>query len=357
MLDKEQVNGHFIFVLVGDFWDAGKEPFAVLFGVEVGHIIAEIELKRRIGDDVVESHQLVAVAVVRQQQGVALDDVLDGVDEVVEDKVEAQHAGGFLRDVLRIDCAAVFADGMRQVHEQRARTCRRVVAGDVAHRPVNKNGGHDLRHGMRGVVLGVFAAAVLVIVFDEVLEDGGEEVKLLSKHLFEAEVDQLVDEGFAEVVALRAVGDVVAQFVEEGDLGAGSGFHRKDVAVVNGDVAQDVVEVFGKFWFILPVVKAGEEMFPFEPCAVGVHFQQEHFVLPVGISGDFLLPVFCLFQGGFKLFHFINELVVHEFIEKHLGDDLEFVAVVSQSVSGTNAFEVVNERFGLRSKILCCHAA
>jgi hypothetical protein len=54
------------------------------------------------------------------EHGVALDDVGDGVHQVVQDQVQAQQAGGLLRDVLRVDAAALLADGVGDVHQQRA---------------------------------------------------------------------------------------------------------------------------------------------------------------------------------------------------------------------------------------------
>jgi hypothetical protein len=42
-------------------------------------------------------------------------------------------------------------------------------------------GGHDLGHGVGRVVLGVFAAAVLVVVLDQVFEERGVEVEFLAK--------------------------------------------------------------------------------------------------------------------------------------------------------------------------------
>ena len=56
------------------------------------------------------------------EDGVALDDVRDGVDEVVQDEVEPQQAGRLLGNVLGEDGAAVLADGVGEIHQQRAGT-------------------------------------------------------------------------------------------------------------------------------------------------------------------------------------------------------------------------------------------
>jgi hypothetical protein len=140
------------------------------------------------------------------EHGVALDDVGDGVHQVVQDQVQAQQAGGFLRNVLRVDAAALLADGMGDVHQQRAGAGRWVVAAHIAdfapHRFRHEDGGHDLGDGVRGVVLGVFAAAVLVVVLDQVFKQRGVEVVFLVEDALKAEVAQLVDDGAAKGVAL-----------------------------------------------------------------------------------------------------------------------------------------------------------
>lgn len=39
-------------------------------------------------------------------------------------------------------------------------------------------------------------------------------------------------------------------------------------------------------------------------------------------------------------------------VQKHLGDDFEFVAIVAQAVVGTDTFQVVDQRFGLLGELL-----
>ncbi|MNR41597.1 hypothetical protein D3C85_1600000 [compost metagenome] len=110
-----------------------------------------------------------------------------------------------MRDVLRIDAAALLADGMGDVHQQGAGAGGRVVAAHVpdfaAHTLRHQDGGHDLGHGMRGIVLGVFTAAVIVVIFDQVFEKRGVEVVLLGEDALEAELHQLVDQCAAKIVA------------------------------------------------------------------------------------------------------------------------------------------------------------
>ena len=179
---------------------------------------------------------------VGSEQGVALDHVLDGMHQVVQDQVQAQHAARFLRNILRVNGAAVFADGMRQAHQQRARPCCRVVGGHVFHRLRHQDGRHDLGHGMRRVILGVFAAAVLVVILDQVFEDGREEIELLAENPFKTKLNQLVDQRPAEIIPFGTVGDVVAQLIEQCTFAPASGLDRENLVIDDGNVSQGVVE-------------------------------------------------------------------------------------------------------------------
>ena len=126
VLEEELVDGHLVLGLLGDVRHPGEEAFLMVLGVQLVAEIAEIHLEGRIGDDVVELLQRLAVPVVGVEHGVALDDVGDGVHQVVEDQVQAQQAGGFLRDVLRIDAAALLADG---VGDDSSAGCRNRLTG------------------------------------------------------------------------------------------------------------------------------------------------------------------------------------------------------------------------------------
>ena len=108
VLEEELVDGHLVLGLgLGIFGTPAKKRSLLLLGVQLVAEIAEIQLEGRIGDDVVEPLQRLAVSVVGVEQGVALDDVGDGMHQVVQDQVQAQQAGGFLRNVLGVDAAAV----------------------------------------------------------------------------------------------------------------------------------------------------------------------------------------------------------------------------------------------------------
>ena len=132
---------------------------------------------------------------------------------------------------------------------------------------------------MGRVVFGIFAAAVFVVVFDEVLEDGRKEVEFLVKDALKTKLHQLIDQGTAKIVALAAVADVVAEFVEKRDFGACSRFDRKNLVVVDGNVAEGVVKEFGKFFLVLAHKEGRQKVFSFEFGTVGVQLHEQHFVV------------------------------------------------------------------------------
>ena len=102
------------------------------------------------------------------QERVALHHVLNRRGEVVQDEVQAEHLRGLLRNVLRVDGAAVFANLVGKGHEERAGAGGRIVARHAAKVRItpDKKLRHDLRNRARRVVFGVLAAAVFVVVFD-----------------------------------------------------------------------------------------------------------------------------------------------------------------------------------------------
>ncbi len=241
VLEEEEVDGHGILLLGGDLGDAGEEAGVVGLGVKLVAEVAEIQFEGGIGDDVVELPQRAGfLAVLGVEDGVSLDDVGDGVDEVVEDEVEAEEAGGFLGDVLRVEGAFFLPDAVGEVHEEGAGAGGGVVAGDAVALGGDEAGGHDFGDGVGGVVFGVFAAAVLVVILDEVFEEGGEEVEFLGEDALEAEGGELVDEGAGKFVALG--GDVFGDGIEEDDLGFVVGGDGEDVGVEGGDVEEGGVE-------------------------------------------------------------------------------------------------------------------
>lgn len=278
VLDEEQVDRHRVLLLAGHFRHAGEEAALVGLAFEFVAEVAEVELEGRVRDDVVELLQAASIVLMlRVQDGVALNDVGDGVNEVVQDQIEAQQTGGLLGNILRVEAALFFADLMGEIHQQGPGTCGGIVAGDVVARIGDEAGGHDLSHGVRGVILGVFAAAVFVVVFDQILEKRGEEVEFLGEDLLEAEMDQLIDHRLGELVALR--GDVFGNGLEEDELFAFIVGHGEDIGIECGDVDQSVVEDLGKAVFVLAIVEAGEEVLGLELGGAAAELSEQHLVV------------------------------------------------------------------------------
>src|SRR5690606_23448490 len=112
------VNGHFVFGFIRYFWNSRKKAVVVFFAVQIISVIGKVQLKRRIGNDVIEFLQVAFfVLVVRVQNGITLNDVLNGMHQVVQNQVESQQARRFLADILRINGAFVLANSVGNVHQ------------------------------------------------------------------------------------------------------------------------------------------------------------------------------------------------------------------------------------------------
>ena len=98
------------------------------------------------------------------------------------------------------------------------------------------------------VILCILTATIFVVVFDEVFKNGREEIEFLIEDFLETEIHQLVDDGFAEIIPLAAVGNVIAQFIEQGNLCSSAGFNGKYFVVENGNIPQGIVKELGKFF-------------------------------------------------------------------------------------------------------------
>ena len=140
-----------------------------------------------------------------RQNRIALNHIIQRMHQIVQNQIQPQKIGRFLRNILRINHTFVFADGMGNVHQQRSRTSRRVVnvhAADLpAHRLRHQNIRHNPRHRMRRVVFGVFAARIAVVVFNQVLKNRGEKIKFLRKNRLETKTRQLGNQCTAKIVA------------------------------------------------------------------------------------------------------------------------------------------------------------
>lgn len=125
--------------------------------------------------------------------------------QIVQNQIQPQKIGRVLRNILCINHAFVFADGMGNVHQQRSRTSRRVVnvhAADLpAHLLRHQNIRHNPRHRVRRVVFGVFAAGIAVIVFNQVFKNRGKKIEFLRKNRLKTKTRQLGNQRTAKIVA------------------------------------------------------------------------------------------------------------------------------------------------------------
>ena len=64
-----------------------------------------------------------------------------------------------------------------------------------------------------------------VVVLDEILKDGREEVEFLIEDFFKAEINELIDERTAEGIALGCVSNENTQFIKQRHLSASSRLH------------------------------------------------------------------------------------------------------------------------------------
>lgn len=343
MLDEQLVNGHGIFLLGRDRRDAGKKAFLVGVAGQCFAVVAEIGLKRRIGNHVIELRQvgLFIVHVKRKSERISLDHVVQRMDKVVQDQVQPEELRRLLRDILGIEAALLLADLVGQRQQQTARTGRGIIEGDALHRLRRQDAGHDLGHGRRGVVLGILPA-VFVVVFNKVLENGGEEIVLLGEHGLETEGHQLVDNGLAKGRFLPLLNDVLRDGIEQADLLGIDGGHGEEPDVQVGDLDQGVVEQVGKAVFVLLVEQVADEVGFLQPGGLGADLLEHVFVIAIGHFQDVLLDV----RAAKKVFAgfagFVEEFVVEELVEKYLGDDLVFAAGVAETEVGTDGLQAVD---------------
>ena len=145
-----------------------------------------------------------------RQNRIALHHIIQRMHQIVQNQIQPQQIGRFLRNILRINHTFVFADGVRDVHQQRSRTSRRVVnvhaANLPAHRLRHQNIRHNSRHCVRRVVFGVFAARIAVVVFNQVFKNRGEKVEFLRKNRLETKTCQLRNQRTAKIVASGSSG-------------------------------------------------------------------------------------------------------------------------------------------------------
>ena len=110
MLYEASVDGHRLFFLGRDARYASPE--ASRHGGNFLASVGEVHFERRVADHEIELAELLAVVafVVRGNEGVALDGMVERRDETIEQEIEFEHLVGTLRDILSKDSATVFAD-------------------------------------------------------------------------------------------------------------------------------------------------------------------------------------------------------------------------------------------------------
>ena len=140
-----------------------------------------------------------------RQNRIALNHIIQRMHQIVQNQIQPQKIGRFLRNILRINHTFVFADGVGDVHQQRSRTSRRVVnvhAADLpAHLLRHQNIRHNPRHRVRRVVFGIFAAGIAVVVFNQVFKNRGKKIEFLRKNRLETKTRQLGNQRTAKIVA------------------------------------------------------------------------------------------------------------------------------------------------------------
>ena len=245
---------------------------------------------------------------------------------------------------------------MGQIHQQSAGTCRGVIAAhafDLAtHALWHKDCRHDLGYGVRGVVLGVLAATVFVVVLDQVFKERRIEVIFLGKDALEAELYQRVDDGAAEIVPLGWVSDVLADPVKRVTLAPPSVLTAKMsllVMAMSRNVSSNSLANSGAFWRLnsYAIKCSGLRRAVSGPSGV---------VASPGRWRSFrkcLFPACSLGQLGSDSLGLEGVLVIEKLVEKDLCDDLEFVAIIAQTIGGADPLEAVDHLPSAIFKILC----
>ena len=122
-----------------------------------------------------------------RQNRIALNHIIQRMHQIVQNQIQPQKIGRFLRNILCINHAFVFADGMGNVHQQRSRTSRRVVnvhAADLpAHLLWHQNIRHNPCHRMRRVVFGIFTARIAVVVFNQIFKISSQKNQIFAQKL------------------------------------------------------------------------------------------------------------------------------------------------------------------------------
>lgn len=253
---------------------------------------------------------------------------------------------------MRKDGAAVFANLVAERHEQGAGACAGVVAfyvvqvGVVAH----QKAGHDFRDGLGSVIFGVLAAACGVVVLEQVFKDVREKVVVFGEGVFEAEVHEFIDKGAGEVCTLGVVGHEDGELFEDGNfrLLRGLGVEYVQVVLRDGDhglVKDDVEIALG-----LLVPEVCNQVVGLEHRDFGRQEEAHLFAVGLGEFRVFLFPLVGFLEGlqarVVDFLEFVAELVGHKLVQKHLSDNLVFVAVIAHAIRLASGLERVDQSYG-----------
>ena len=353
VLDKAGVDGHALLFLVRDFRHACPEA-GIPFLLDVVAGVAEIHLEGRIAHNVIELLEALAVVafVVGFQEGVALHGVIEARNESVQEQVQLEHFVTALRDVLCKDRAAVFANLVAERHEQGAGACAGVVAFYVVQVSAiaYQEAGHDFRDGLGGVIFGVLAAACGVVILEQVFKDVREKVVVFGEGVFEAEVHEFIDKGAGEVCTLGVVGHKDGELFEDGDFRflRGLGVEYVQVVLRDGDhglVKDDVEIALG-----LLVPEVCNQVVGLEHRDFGRQEEAHLFAVGLGEFRVFLFPLVGLLESlqtrVIDFLEFVAELVGHKLVQKYLGDNLVFVAIIAHAIRLASGLERVDKGNG-----------
>ena len=350
MLDKQQIDCHFFYVLFGNTRHSCEKTLLVIISCQCIPTVREVHVKRRIADNIVKRGKPVAfgVFVIRPQQSIVMYDIGQRVDEIIENQVQAQELVGLLGDVLGIDGAVAFADFVGQRQHQCARACGWVIHRHILCAVRYHDFRNDAGDGMWRIVFGVLTE-ILIVVLDQILEYLSKEIVLLLKHTIEAAFSNLVDDSTAEIVLLLSLNHMLGDTAEQAHLGLAASPDRKDVDVVCSNIQQCIIKEHMKIFFILTVEQVRDKMSLLQFCSIRVKTKQEQFIVIIGHLGELLFGI-CrgqLCQRRLYSLRFEKELVVEELVKENLSDDLVLAGGITQTKIGTYGLQTIDHLLGL----------
>ena len=189
---------------------------------------------------------------------------------------------------------------------------------------------------MRRIILRIFSTSSGIIILNQILKDAGEEIVILCKRFFKGEIHEFIHQSTGEWRTLCRIGHKRRQCLEQWNLRVGCGLRGKYICILFRYICHSGIEDSIKIPFSLLIPKIGYQMIRFKHRNIWRDgTQNKHtFIIrkilvcrfPFYIPGQFL----CYFT--FRIFQFITEFVIQEFIEKYLSDNLIFVTIVSHTV-------------------------